>query len=265
MSDIMTGYSSNSLPYARYGSGSRTLVVFDGLDFSHKPPGFFARQYGNRYIKDLVSIGYTVYITRRKKNLPRGCSMKDMADDYAVMIKNDLKAPADIMGISTGGPPAQCFAVYHPELVRRLILADTGCRLREKAKVLMLEIRDLAKEERWHAAASKLAEALAEGTGLFFMKKWFWLMGKAIFDNPSVPDDGIAEIEAEDIFDFRGQLKDIKCPALVIGGDKDKFYDIRELAEGITGSRLILYNGVGHGAMMKREFGAEILAFLNEK
>jgi pimeloyl-ACP methyl ester carboxylesterase len=260
---ILTGLSSNGLPYVRYGIGKKTLVVFDGLDFSHKIPGFFARNMSTGYAKTLVNAGYTVYIVRRKKDLPRGYTMKDMADDYAAMIKNDIKDPVDIMGISTGSPPAECFAVYHPDLIRRLVLADAGCRLKPSGKSLQLELAELARQEKWRAAAAKLAEALAHGTGLFFIKPLLWLMGKSIFDNPSKPDDGIVEIEAEDIFDFRPQLKDIKCPTLVIGGDMDFFYDLKELADGIPGSTLILYNGIGHGAMKKKEFGRDVLRFLS--
>ena len=87
-------------------------------------------------------------------------------------------------------------------------------------------------------------------------------MGKSIFDSPSGPADGIVEIEAEDIFDFRGHLAEIKPKTLVIGGDKDFFYDLQELAAGIKGAKLVLYKGVGHGALMKREFAADILSFL---
>ena len=72
------------------------------------------------------------------------------------------------------------------------------------------------------------------------------------------------EIEAEDRHDFTERLVEIKVPTLVIGGELDKFYDIRQMAEGISGARLVLYKNTGHTAMMKRRFGEDILAFLNE-
>jgi len=36
--EVATGYFKNGLPYTRIGSGPRDLVIFDGLDFSHRPP-----------------------------------------------------------------------------------------------------------------------------------------------------------------------------------------------------------------------------------
>lgn len=260
---IKKGYSSNGLPYARIGNGERILVVFDGLDFSHKPPGFWAVRVMSGLNKRLIAAGYSIYQVRRKPGLPQGYTMEDMARDYAEMIKSEFKTPVDVMGCSTGGPIALCFAADYPELIHRLVLESTGCRLREKAKPLMLKMAALTREGKWRAAASLMAEALASGTALYLYKPWMWLMGKAVFDSPSGPaDDGIAEIMAEDTFDFWERLREIKCPTLVIGGDRDFFYDIKELADGIHGSSLILYNGVGHGAIMKREFSADVTAFL---
>ena len=44
-------------------------------------------------------------------------SIQNMSDDYAVMVGNEIKAPVDLMGISTGGPIAQQFAADHPAVV----------------------------------------------------------------------------------------------------------------------------------------------------
>jgi len=260
---IVTGYSSNGLPYARVGNGGRILVIFDGLDFSHKPPSALELRLMSGLFRSLAQ-DYTVYQVRRKPNLPQGYTMQSMADDYATMIKNDFTSPVDVMGNSTGGPIALCFAAAYPGLVRRLVLDSTGCRLREASKAMMLKWAELARRGKWRAAAALLGGILSPGRGAsFFLKITMWFMGKRAFGSPISPSDGIVEIMAEDSFDFRERLKDIKCPALVIGGDKDFFYDLKELADGIPGSRLVLYRGVGHNAMMKREFGADVISFLN--
>ena len=257
----VSGYSKNGLPYIRIGDSESTPVIFDGLDFTHKPPA--SRElimYG--YIKKLVAAGYTVYQVRRKPNLPPGYDMKDMADDYAVMIKEELNYPVDIMGLSTGGSIAFYFAADHPELVRRLILAGTGYRLNEKGKALQLEVATLARAGKTRSASLRLMDGIMSGFTLFFAKMMMWLFAGTMIskDNAS---DGITEIEAEDRHNFKGRLAEIKCPTLVIGGDEDFFYGpIEDTAKGIPGSKLILYKGVGHGALMKKEFTADILAFL---
>ena len=105
----ITGYSSNGLPYACIGNGSRNLVVFGGLEFRHKPPSGIILRMSTGYLRGLEN-SYKIYIVNRKPGLPPGYSLSDMSDDYAVMIQNELGGVVDIIGISTGGgdSPALC-------------------------------------------------------------------------------------------------------------------------------------------------------------
>ena len=126
--EVKTGYSKNGLPYARIGSGPRNLVIIDGLDFAHKPPSGLMLRMTTSLFKNFAK-DFTVYMVRRKPDLPADYSMQDMSNDYATMVRDELGGPVDIMGISTGGPIAQYFAADHPDLVRHLVLASTGYRL----------------------------------------------------------------------------------------------------------------------------------------
>jgi pimeloyl-ACP methyl ester carboxylesterase len=258
---VTTGYSGNGLPYARVGESPRILVIFDGLDFTHKPPSAMELQVTGGLMKRFAS-DFTVYQVRRKPGLPAGYSMRDMSDDYAGMIKEELGGPVDVMGLSTGGPIAQHFAIDHPELVRHLVLASTGYRLSDNGKRLQRQVGDLVRRGKWRSAAALMATAIFSGVKVHLFKSLFWLFGRFAFGSPATPSDGLVEIEAEDKHDFRERLAEIKVPTLVIGGDKDFFYPIRETAEGIPNARLVLYQGAGHTAMMKREFGEDVLAFL---
>ena len=255
------GYSKNGLPYVRMGSGSRTLVVFDGLDFSHKPPAAWMLRYIAGYARNLVG-EYTVYLVRRRPGLPEGYSMKDMADDYSVMIKDELAWPVDVMGISTGGPIAQHFAVDHSELVRKLVLGMAGYRLTGNGRRLQLQVADLVRQGKWRPASALMSTSMFTGASGLMFKSFFWLMGKRGFGSCDDPSDGLVEIEAEDRFDFKERLAEITVPVLVIGGDSDFFYPVEETAKGIPGAKLVLYRGVGHTAIMKREFGEDLRAFL---
>ncbi len=74
-------------------------------------------------------------------------------------------------------------------------------------------------------------------------------------------------VEAEDKFNFKDRLAEIRAPTLVAGGMDDPFYTpelFRETAEGIPNARLALYAGVGHPASGK-QFEQDVLAFLREK
>src|SRR4030043_2063431 len=138
----MTGYSGNGLPYACIGNGSRNLVVFDGLDFRHKPQSGIMLRMSTGYLKGLTN-DYRIYFVSRRPGLPPGYSLRDMSDDYAVMIKDELGGAGDIIGVSTGGAIAQYFAIDHPSLVRRLILAMTGFRLTPESKELQRKVANL--------------------------------------------------------------------------------------------------------------------------
>jgi pimeloyl-ACP methyl ester carboxylesterase len=261
--EVTTDYSKNGLPYIRIGSSPQKLVIFEGLNANHKPPSGFALRMMVSSFKRFAN-DFTVYYTGRKPGLPVGYSMQDMSEDYATMIRNELCGPVNVMGISTGGPIAQHFAVDHPDLVRRLVLAMTGYRLTEQAAKLQKRIGELIQQGKWRTAAATLATGMTSGAMRPMLRAFFWLLGKQVFGSPSNPSDGLVEVEAEDRHDFEDRLVEIKVPTLVIGGDRDFFYPIRETAAGIPNAKLILYKGVGHGAMMKRHFSEDVLAFLTE-
>ena len=259
---MITGYSSNGLPYACIGSGARNLVVFEGLGFKHKPPSGIMMRMSTGYLSGLED-SYKIYVVSRRPGLPPGYSLSDMSDDYAVMIKNELDGEADIIGVSTGGAIAQHFAIDHPNLVGRLVLAMTGFRLTKEAKELQLRVADLARKGNRRAASALLGTAIIRrGIAKHFFKLFMGLMGPLMI--PTDPSDGIVEIEAEDRHDLSDHLDKIKADTLVIGGEEDFFYPVRETAGKIPNARLVLYPRLGHNAMFarSRQFGEEIRAFL---
>jgi len=258
----ITGYSSNGLPCACFGNGARNLVVFEGLDFRHKPPSGIMLRMSTGYLRGLTN-SYKIYIVSRKPGLSPGYSLSDMANDYAVMIKDELGGAADIIGVSTGGTIAQHFAIDHPDLVRRLVLAMTGFRLNAEAKELQMEVADLARKGKRRAASALLGTAVIRRGMAKHVFKWFmWLLGPLMV--PADPSDGIVEIEAEDRHDLSDHLDRIETDTLVIGGEEDFFYPVRETAGKIPNARLVLYPNLGHNAMFarSRQFGEEIRAFL---
>ncbi|MFC1946605.1 alpha/beta fold hydrolase [Chloroflexota bacterium] len=258
---ITTGYSSNNLPYLKMGDSPRILVVFDGLNFKHKPPSGMALRMSSMMFK-IIAQDYTVYLVGRKPGLPDGCTMRDMSNDYAEMIRHDIGSIVDIAGVSTGGPMAQWFAVDHPELIRKLVLISTGYRLSDFGKQAQLKMLEAARTGSRRATAAAMAGLISKGLTGKLMKGLSWLMGPMIYGRNM--SDGIAELDAEDRINFKEHLPEIQVPTLVIGGAEDPLYLMRETAEGIPGARLILYEKAGHTAMMKKDFQKDILNFLNE-
>jgi len=267
--EVATGYSKNGLPFFRMGSGQRIVVIFGGgPDFAHKPPsGFQLRMMSSSFIE--LAKEFTVYYVSRKGGLPAGYSTRDMSNDYAAMIKGELAWPVDIIGFSSGGPIAHHFAVDHPDLIRHLVLAETGYRLSEEGKEWTRYIGDLARQGKWRKAGVFMVTTIyPKGLKKYLFKLFMWLFGKSMFGASGDPSDGLVEVEAEVNHDFTPeQLAEIKVPTLVIGGEEDKFYLNRETAEGIPNAKLILYKGFGHNAFddNKRQFQTDILAFLREE
>lgn len=258
----MTGYSSNGLPYACFGNGMRKLAVFDGLDFRHRPPSGITLRMTYGYLSGLTN-DYRIYIVTRRPGLPPGYSLRDMSNDYAIMIKNELGGAVDVIGVSTGGAIAQYLAIDHPDLVGRLVLVMTGSRLTEEARRLQREVAELARKGKRRAAYALLATAIIrKGIARHFFKWFMWLLGPLMI--PGDASDGIVEIEADDRYDLGDQLDKIRADTLVIGGEEDFFYAIGDTARRIPNSRLVLYPKLGHNAMFVRgrQFGEEIKAFL---
>jgi pimeloyl-ACP methyl ester carboxylesterase len=102
--------------------------VFSGLTAEHANPTGLERRFQLQSLKPLAR-HFTVYAVNRKPGLPVGATIKDLAGHYAEAIARQFPGPVLVHGISTGGSIAQQFAIDHPQLVRRLVLAATACRL----------------------------------------------------------------------------------------------------------------------------------------
>jgi pimeloyl-ACP methyl ester carboxylesterase len=259
------GYFRSGLPYSRSGSGPGTLVIFEGLGFENKPmPSRMAvGLYG------FLEQDYTIYRVTRKPGLPSGYSMRNMSDDYAVLIKEEFGGPVDVIGVSTGGSIAQHFAADHPDLVRRLVLHSTAHTLGEAGKAVQWRIGELARQGRRREVCTTMLGLILPPAGIKrdVGRLAVWIAGFLLaLILPKDLSDLVITIEAEDRHTFKDRLSEITAPTLVVAGDKDPFYSetlFRETAEGIPHARLILYPGMGHPASGKH-FRQDVLAFLKE-
>ncbi len=258
---IISGYSDNGLPYVRISGGKQNLVIFEGLSFNHRPLSGFSLL---GVILNYRSFAkqFTIYYLSRKPGMPKGYSIADMAKDYAVMIRDEIGEPVDLVGISTGGAMALQLTLDYPEMVRRLVLAMTGYCLSEEGAEIQRTVYAFSKQNKWRDAAAAMGGGMARGSLRPLLKGFFWILGKSAFGSPSGPSDGMVELEAEEKFDFRDRLAGLKVPVLVIGGDEDCFYPIRETASRIPNVKMVLYKNIGHTAMANPRFNSDILKFL---
>ena len=77
-----------------------------------------------------------------------------------------------------------------------------------------------------------------------------------------------AVIEAEDGFDLRGRLRDVRAPALVMAGGRDPHYErgaFEALARGVRDGRLVRFERRGHVTVVgDPRFTATVSAFLRD-
>jgi pimeloyl-ACP methyl ester carboxylesterase len=258
-----SGYFKSGHPFNRTGDGPRDLIVFQGLVFENKPqPIWFTRSY------KFLSERYTVYEVLRKPGMPNGYTLENMADDYAEMIKEEFTPPVDIIGISTGGSIAQVFTARHPDLVRKLVIQSAAYKLSEPARKLQKMVARQGSERNWVGAYANILDYVlpVKQPQRFLMQLVFpwvsWATG--LFDHPHDAFDLCITVDAEDRFNFKSKLADIKAPTLLVAGENDPFYTpalFKETAAGIPGAKLILYPNMGHPALGK-QFQADVLAFL---
>jgi pimeloyl-ACP methyl ester carboxylesterase len=264
--NVREGTLTGGLTYITFGEGP-PLVVFPGLFSSNANPTGFLLRFEMGWLSPLAR-AFRVYRINRKVGLAPDTTMADLASHYAAAIEDRFEGAIPILGFSTGGSIAQQFAADHPDLVRRLILAGTACRLGPMVRDAMRRHAQFAASGQHRRSAAALAPTItgsALGQRLAGAAMWLAapLGGMGPYWDPS---DMIATVEAEDAFDASERLGEIRAPTLVIGGERDPCYSRELFAEttrGIPDARLFIYERRGHGGTVTdRRFARDVTAFL---
>jgi pimeloyl-ACP methyl ester carboxylesterase len=262
-----TGFSANGVPYARLSDQGPALVVFTGSELEHRPPSWVTQQGFLMGLKRLTA-QYSVFLLSRKPNLPRGYTARDMSNDFAEMMRTEVRGPAHTMGMSSGGSSAMHFAVDHADLTNKLVLAMTGYRLNENGMEAGRAWRDLAQAEDRQALYERMAVDVAEGsTPEWVTRLSMRLFGSILLGKPKSFSDFAVVLDSDINLDVADKLPCIRKPTLVIGGANDPFYGpemIAETARLIPGAELCLIEKGGHAVVktQTRAFEDRILKFL---
>jgi pimeloyl-ACP methyl ester carboxylesterase len=247
---VRDGSLHGGLPYLAVGAGP-PLVVFSGLSAEHANPTGLARWLELQTLKPMAR-HFTVYAVNRKPGLPAGSTIGDLAGHYAEAIAREFPGPVCVQGISTGGSIAQQFAIDHPQLVRRLVLAATACRLSPYGQQVQRRFAALTMDGRARRAYAALGPALAAtAAGGRCFASLMWLFGAS--QRADDPSDMLVTVAAEDVFDASPELHRITAPTLLVAGGRDRFYSpelFRETADRIPDARLSLYQDKGHAGVM---------------
>lgn len=261
--DAREGTLTGGLPYSAVGDGP-PLVVLPGLSGDNADPSGRERRMTLRLFRSMTG-GFTVYVVNRCPGLSPGATLGDLAGQYAEAITRNFGTPVSVVGVSTGGSIAQLLGAEHPQLVDRLVLLASACRLSPYGHQVQQRLAHLAAKGQPRRAWAVTGPAMAASSaGGWLTSALLWSAGRRM--TPDDPQDLLITIAAEDVFDAAPQLPRITAPTLVVGGARDRFYSpelFRETVRCIPSARLLLYPGKGHfGTITARATPAEILRFL---
>ncbi len=164
-------------------------------------------------------------------------SIEMMAEDTSKLMETLGIESANIVGISMGGRIALEMALNHSEKVEKLILVSTAAAIRSSKANKLKFIKTMSK--------------------LIVRKKY--------------PQPGYAfmrQLEASRSYDCVDRLGEIKAPAFILHGKRDRMapYELaQELHGGIKGSKMKTFKG-GHLFFLweRKEFADEVTGFLTD-
>jgi len=206
-----------------------------------------------------------VFYVNRRPGLPPGMTMAALAAEHAQALRETFDEPVDVLGTSTGGSIAQQLAAEQPDVVRRLALVSTGCRLGSYAKLVQRQIAARLRAGATRRAGAVMAGALAPPAVRVPAACLGWSLAPRLFSEDGLRDMATT-IEAEDEFDL-ARLATVRAPTLLVGGGRDRFYDeelFAQTARLIPGCVLEMHPKRGHITVLSDPRAiAQIRAFLN--
>jgi len=228
------------------------LVFLNGLTQSTLSWLFVIPAFKENY--KIILLDFIFQGNSSKNSSPR--DFNDHAKDVITLLDHEKINKANIIGLSYGSLVAQHLAVNYPERMNKVVLLSTFAH-----KTPMFEMI----ETSWWNALDK------GGYSLLFDTMMPYVLSDEYFDNPIIP---IAALKAskedmnnnvQSIFslmkatkerdDYRHELKKIKCPVLIIQGEKDLLlpvYYAKEVNKNIYGSELNVIKHAGHTLNLER-------------
>ena len=192
-------------------------------------------------------------------------SIADHAEDLATLLERYAPGGAIVVGVSVGGLVAQALAAARPELVRALVLANTGLRIGTAeawtARGDAVEAHGLAPlandiVERWFGSAWRAARPAA-------LEGWRRLLERQ--DGAGYADLCRALADA----DLTSSAASLDAPCLCIAGEEDTSTpptSLERLAGAISGARVATLDGLAHLPMAEApaRFAERLAAFVAE-
>ena len=247
------------MDYITFGSGAKTLIMIQGLSTRSIKGAADSLAFLYRiFAKD-----YTVYLFDRRKNIPDGITVRELACDIADAMDALGLSNADIFGVSQGGMIAQHLAIDRPDLVHKLVLAVTLSRTNETVTAVINQWIAMTERGDMKAMISDMAEKMYSAAYVKRYKPFLPLL--TILQMPKDVPRFITLARACLTCDTYDRLGEIRCPVLILGGAKDKVVtgEASEEMAGKLGCQIYMYNDLGHAAYEEAaDFNRRVYDFL---
>lgn len=254
---------NTSMDYICFGKGEKPLILIPGLGDGLKTVKGTAVPFAMMYRK--LSERYRVYAFSRINDLTDDYTTRDMANDLALAMENLGIDFAYIVGISQGGMIAQYLAIDHPEKVEKLLLVVTISKPNEVCTEVINRWINWAQSGDYKNIMIDTAEKSYSEKHLKKMRKMYDIIGSV--GKPKSFKRFIIQARACITHNAYDELHKITCPTLVIGGMEDKIVTAKaseEINAQISGSKLIMYDGLGHGTYEEaKDFIDRVIEFCN--
>jgi pimeloyl-ACP methyl ester carboxylesterase len=230
--------------YFRFGQdGARPIVIIPGLSTSSVMGS--AGSIRLRYAP--LAEKFDIYVIDRRLDMPPVYTVEDMARDTAAAMDALGLEDALLFGVSQGGMIAQLIAARRPELAGAMALASTSSRISDKTAETVGEWVSLA-ERRERTALMEAFGRDVYSPAVYAMYREVLLASAAAISDEDL-DRFIVQAKGTEGFDIRHELKNVRCPALVIAAGEDKVLGTEYSLEtaGILGCGSFVYEGAGHG------------------
>jgi len=226
----------------KFGAGKQNLTVIAGVSLT----GLEGLGEVLASSLDTFSEDYTVYVFDRRKKLPAGFSMNQMAEDIYIALKQLGVNSTSVYGASQGGAIGQLLALSHPDFVENLVICSSLCRTEKQTETVC---------NQWINAARNHDVV---GLNVLFLDYVYSAAFKESIREsiPVLLKQGTAEdcdrfvvmVEALSGFDIYNEIENIKCPVLVLCDENDKIISPergKEIAAKLN-CKLVVYNQFSH-------------------
>lgn len=237
------GVLGGTHPCVRVGKHHPPVVVLPGLELDYRPPSW--------WVMSSAALGYqrlatarTVFVVQRRRGLRPGTTLRDLADEYAALIREEW-GQADLVGHAAGGAVAQHIGLDHPEAVGSLVLVRSGAKLGPAGRDLGLRWLGLVQTGEWSLLREELLRSGLDRDPTLRVAKGY--RGPAEEGRPPDPVDTrdfatiLSSLLTEDT---SSRLPGLSLRTLVLGSGRDLFYPesaLRGLAGAIPRSTLVIH------------------------